>query len=119
MRRRDVEVFVVIEAYVNVRSAYGKHWFVGVIRGMLRNGERPAPAEIYRPGDHDVSLIVLQPGGVQRLPVRGIDDYLGIELSGCEREEGREGSQEIPLSLLVESTIAGAATGPAAGDGAI
>src|ERR1700722_3290177 len=76
-----------VEADVNIRSPNRQDWLVGVFLPTLRQRNRPVPPEVERPGNNDVSLVILQPRRVHRLPVHGIDDNLRIKLPSRKRKQ--------------------------------
>ena len=108
MRSSHHDRLLMIKSHIYIRPMHREHGFVGMScrpNALLPPSTRYARSPATAPPSRRACL---QPGGVNRLPVHGIDHNLRIKLPGRRSHRGCGACHDTPLSLLTISAIVGA-----------
>jgi hypothetical protein len=91
-----------VEADVDVLAAHREDRLVGSGIGAVGDDDGPRVAEVARLRDDRVALSVLEPRGVERPPVHGIDHDLGVDLLGAR---GRDRTRRVPACSAIATDL--------------
>ena len=87
-----------VESHIDIEPTHGENRLIRIFLSAIGHGQKPGPTKVRRSCDHHVAPLVLQPGSIERLPVRRVNHNLRIELAG---RRGQERLWRLPSKAII------------------